>query len=49
MVFDAIVAAVITVIAIILGIAVHPLFLFLIVFAIVFMFARHSSRGRAHV
>jgi hypothetical protein len=48
MIFDAIVAAVITVIAVILGIAVHPFFLFLVVFAIVFLFARHSARGRAH-
>jgi hypothetical protein len=49
MLFDLFVAAVITVIAIIVGIAVQPIFLFIIVFAVVFLFARHSSRSRSHV
>lgn len=40
MVSDLLLAAVITVIAVILGIAVHPLLFLLIVFAVLFLFMR---------
>jgi hypothetical protein len=45
MVFDIVVALVITVIAIVLGITVHPVLLFIIVLAAVYLFARHRSRA----
>ena len=45
MVFDILVALVITVIAIVLGITVHPVLLFIIVLAVVYLFARHRSRA----
>jgi hypothetical protein len=45
MVFDIVVALLITVAAIVLGIAVHPLLLFIIVLAAIFLFARHGSRS----
>jgi hypothetical protein len=45
MVFDVVVALLITVIAIVLGITVHPVLLFIIVLAVVYLFARHRSRA----
>lgn len=47
MLFDILVALAITIIAIVLGIAVHPLLLFIIVLAVVYLFVRHGSRSRA--
>jgi hypothetical protein len=47
MVFDILVAIVITAIAVVLGITVHPVLLFIIVLAIVYLVAR--SRGRSRV
>jgi hypothetical protein len=44
MVFDILVALVITAIAVVLGITVHPLLLFIIVLAVVYLVARHRSR-----
>jgi hypothetical protein len=45
MVFDIIVALVITAVAVVLGITVHPVLLFIIVLAIVYLVARHRSRA----
>jgi hypothetical protein len=45
MVFDILVALAITVLAIVLGIAVHPVLFFIIVLAVVYLFARHRSRA----
>jgi hypothetical protein len=44
MFFDILVALVITAIAIVLGITVHPLLAFIIVLAVIYLFARHGSR-----
>jgi hypothetical protein len=44
---DVIVALLITIVAIVLGIVVHPLLFFVVVLAIVYLFARHRSRGRS--
>jgi hypothetical protein len=44
MVFDILVALVITAIAVVLGITVHPLLLFIIVLAVVYLVARRRSR-----
>jgi hypothetical protein len=46
MIFDILVALVITVIAVVLGITVHPVLLFIIVLAIVYLVARSRSRSR---
>jgi hypothetical protein len=46
MVFDVLVALAITILAVILGITVHPVLLFLIVLAIVYLVARHRGRSR---
>jgi hypothetical protein len=43
MVTDLLLAAVITVIAIVLGIAVHPLLFLIIVFAVLFLFTRRGG------
>ncbi len=45
MVFDILVALVITVIAVALGITVHPLLAFIVILAVVYLFARHRSRA----
>src|ERR1700722_10214617 len=45
MVFDIVVALIITAIAVVLGITVHPVLLFIIVLAIVYLVARHRSRA----
>ena len=47
MLFDVIVALVITAIAIALGVTVHPLLFFLIALAVIYLFARHGAGGRA--
>ena len=44
MVFDIVVAALITILAVILGITVHPVLLFIIVLAVVYLVVRHRSR-----
>jgi hypothetical protein len=46
MIFDILVALVITAIAVVLGITVHPVLLFIIVLAIVYLVARSRSRSR---
>jgi hypothetical protein len=45
MVFDILVALAITVLAIVLGITVHPVLFFIIVLAVVYLLARHRSRA----
>jgi len=47
MVFDILVALIITVIAVVLGVTVHPLLTFIIVLAVVYLLARHRARGRS--
>jgi hypothetical protein len=44
--WDILVALVITVVAIVLGIAVHPLLFFLLVLAVVWLVARHWGGAR---
>ena len=44
MVFDIVVALAITVLAVVLGITVHPVLLFIIVLAVVYLVVRHRSR-----
>jgi hypothetical protein len=46
MLFDIVVALVITAVAVLLGVTVHPLLFFIIVLAIVYFLARHRARGR---
>jgi hypothetical protein len=46
MVFDILVALAITVIAVVLGVTVHPVLLFIIVLAAVYLLARSRSRSR---
>ncbi len=48
MLFDVLVALVITAIAVILGVTVHPLLFFLIALAIIYLFARHAGGARGH-
>jgi hypothetical protein len=45
MIFDILVALVITVIAVVLGIIVHPVLAFIVILAVVCLFARHRSRA----
>jgi hypothetical protein len=45
MLFDIIVALVITAIAVVLGVTVHPILLFIIVLAVVYLVVRHRSRA----
>jgi hypothetical protein len=45
MFFDILVALAITVLAIVLGITVHPVLFFIIVLAVVYLLARHRSRA----
>jgi hypothetical protein len=47
MVFDILVALVITAIAVVLGVTVHPVLLFIIVLAVVYLVVR--SRGRSRI
>jgi hypothetical protein len=44
MIFDILVALVITAIAIVLGVTVHPVLLFIIVLAVVYLVVRSRSR-----
>lgn len=48
MLFDVLIALLITAVAVILGITVHPLLFLLVVLAILFLFTRHAS-GRGHM
>jgi hypothetical protein len=45
MVFDILVALAITVLALVLGMTVHPVLLFIIVLAVVYLVVRHRSRA----
>jgi hypothetical protein len=47
MIFDILVALVITALAVVLGITVHPVLCFIIVLAVVYLIVR--SRGRSRV
>ncbi len=49
MLADILIALLITVVAIVLGLTVHPVLFFLIVLAVVWMFARHRANGRARI
>jgi hypothetical protein len=44
MLFDILIALLITAVAIVLGITVHPLLFLIVVLAVVWLFTRHSSR-----
>jgi hypothetical protein len=46
MIFDILVALVITAIAIVLGVTVHPVLLFIIVLAVVYLVVRSRGRNR---
>ncbi|MDA8044828.1 MAG: hypothetical protein M0Z30_06265 [Actinomycetota bacterium] len=48
MLFDILIALLITAVAVVLGITVHPLLFLLIVLAVIFLFTRHAGR-RGHV
>jgi hypothetical protein len=48
MLFDILIALLITVVAVVLGITVHPLLFLLIVLAVIWLVTRHSG-GRRHV
>ncbi len=41
---DILIALIITVIAVALGVTVHPVLFFLIAFAVIYLLARHRSR-----
>jgi hypothetical protein len=45
MLVDVLIALLITAVAVALGVTVHPLFFFIIVFAVIYFLARHRSRG----
>jgi uncharacterized membrane protein len=45
MLFDILVALLIVVVAVVLGITVHPLLLFIIALALIWLFTRHRSSG----
>lgn len=47
MLFDILIALLITAVAVILGITVHPLLFLILVLAVVYLFTRHA--GRRHV
>ncbi len=49
MLFDVLVALLITVIAVVLGVVVHPLLFFIIVLAVAWIVARHSSGRGARI
>lgn len=48
MLFDILIALLITAVAVVLGITVHPLLFLIVVFALVYLFTRHAG-GRRHV
>jgi hypothetical protein len=45
-IFDVILALLITAVAVVLGITVHPVLFALVVLAVIWMFARHGGRRR---
>jgi hypothetical protein len=45
MLFDALIAALITVVAIILGLTVHPVLFFIVALAVVYLVSRMRMRG----
>lgn len=47
MVMDLLIALVITIVAIALGVTVHPVLFFLIAFAVIWLVARHRSGRRS--
>jgi hypothetical protein len=49
MLIDLLVAFVITAIAVVLGIVVHPLLFLVVVFAVVYLVARHGTGRRARI
>ncbi len=48
MLFDILVALLITAVAVVLGITVHPLLFLILVLAVIYLFTRHAG-GRRHV
>ncbi len=48
MLFDILIALLITAVAVVLGLTVHPLLFLIIVFAVIYLFTRHAG-GRRHV
>lgn len=49
MLADILIALLITVVAVVLGLTVHPVLFFLIVLAVVWLIARHRAHGGARV
>jgi hypothetical protein len=49
MLMDILIALAITVVAIVLGITVHPLLFFILVLAVVWLFARHGTHRGARL
>lgn len=49
MLFDILVALLITVVAIVLGVTIHPLLFFLLVLAVIWLFARHGMGRGARI
>ena len=49
MLVDILVALVITALAIVLGVVVHPLLFFIVVLAVVYLLARHGNRRGARI
>jgi hypothetical protein len=48
MLFDLLIALLITAVAVVLGLTVHPLLFLIVVFAVIYLVARHGG-GRRHV
>jgi hypothetical protein len=48
MLVDLLIAVLITIVAVALGITVHPLLFLLIVFALIYLFTRHAGRRRVY-
>lgn len=46
MLFDILIALLITAVAVVLGITVHPLLFLIIVLAVIYLFTRHAGRRR---
>lgn len=46
MLFDILVALLITAVAVVLGLTVHPLLFLIIVSAVIYLFTRHAGRRR---
>ncbi|MDE3206959.1 MAG: hypothetical protein KGQ66_22370 [Acidobacteriota bacterium] len=49
MLFDILIALLITAVAVVLGITVHPLLFLIIILAVIYLFGRHAGRGRTVV